>query len=92
MSVRTHSCPKCKIVLDRDENAAINILNKALNEVGIILYACGGYEINQPVKQETSLFGELPVIIFDLTGDNFTTYHLLASNLKPLKDIVKIKI
>ncbi|WP_287519926.1 transposase [Okeania sp. SIO2C2] len=49
LSVRTHCCPKCKIVLDRDENAAINILNKALNEVGIILYACGGYEINQPV-------------------------------------------
>ena len=42
LSVRTHSCPKCGTVLDRDENAAINILNKALNEVGIILSACGG--------------------------------------------------
>nr|WP_293099555.1 transposase [Okeania sp. SIO2F4] len=42
LSVRTHSCPKCKTVLDRDENAAKNILNKALNEVGIILSACGG--------------------------------------------------
>ncbi|MEB3340457.1 transposase [Okeania sp.] len=54
LSVRTHSCPKCKTVLDRDENAAINILNKALNEVGIILSACGGLDISQPVKQETS--------------------------------------
>ncbi|WP_426587465.1 zinc ribbon domain-containing protein [Dapis sp. BLCC M229] len=61
MSVRTHYCPKCKIILDRDENAAINILNKALNEVGIILSACGGYEINRPVKQETSLFEKLPL-------------------------------
>ncbi|NEP89994.1 MAG: transposase [Okeania sp. SIO2C2] len=26
LSVRIHSCPLCKIVLDRDENAAINIL------------------------------------------------------------------
>ena len=42
LSVRTHSCPKCKTVLDRDENAARNILNKALCEVGIILPACGG--------------------------------------------------
>nr|WP_293100062.1 zinc ribbon domain-containing protein [Okeania sp. SIO2F4] len=27
LSVRTHCCPKCKIVLDRDENAAINIMS-----------------------------------------------------------------
>ncbi|WP_237397224.1 transposase [Okeania sp. KiyG1] len=49
LSVRTHSCPKCQTVLDRDENAAINILNKALNEVSIILSACGGLDINQPM-------------------------------------------
>ncbi|WP_202224822.1 zinc ribbon domain-containing protein [Okeania sp. KiyG1] len=49
LSVRIHYCPKCKVVLDRDENAAINILNKALNEVGIILPACGGLDIGQPV-------------------------------------------
>ncbi|GGA52111.1 transposase [Okeania sp. KiyG1] len=61
LSVRTHSCPRCKVVLDRDENAAINILNKALNEVGIILSACGGLDIGQPVKQETSLFKKLPL-------------------------------
>ncbi|NEP85403.1 MAG: IS200/IS605 family element transposase accessory protein TnpB [Okeania sp. SIO2C2] len=61
LSVRTHSCPKCQVVLDRDENAAINILNKALNEVGIILSACGGLDIDRPVKQETSLFEKLPL-------------------------------
>ncbi|NEP77098.1 MAG: IS200/IS605 family element transposase accessory protein TnpB, partial [Okeania sp. SIO3B3] len=54
LSVRTHSCHKCGTVLDRDENAAINILNKALNEVGIILSACGGLDLSQPVIQETS--------------------------------------
>ncbi|WP_287288230.1 transposase, partial [Okeania sp. SIO2B9] len=42
LSVRTHSCYKCGTVLDRDENAAINILDKALSEMGIILPACGG--------------------------------------------------
>ncbi|WP_375341958.1 zinc ribbon domain-containing protein [Okeania sp. SIO3B5] len=61
LSVRTHSCHKCGTVLDRDENAAIKILNKALNEVGIILSACGGLGVSQPVKQETSSFEKLPL-------------------------------
>lgn len=30
LSIRTHVCPKCGLILDRDHNAAINILNKAL--------------------------------------------------------------
>ncbi|GFZ94854.1 zinc ribbon domain-containing protein [Okeania sp. KiyG1] len=51
LSVRTHSCPKCNLVMDttyvsiaplQEANAVINILNKALNEVGLILSACGG--------------------------------------------------
>ncbi|GFZ90998.1 zinc ribbon domain-containing protein [Okeania sp. KiyG1] len=61
LSVRTHSCQKCGTVLNRDENAAINILNKGLNEVGIILSACGGLGVSQPVRQETSLFEKLPL-------------------------------
>ncbi|MBU4266293.1 MAG: transposase [Candidatus Altiarchaeota archaeon] len=32
--VRRHNCPTCGLDLDRDHNAAINILNKALIEVG----------------------------------------------------------
>ena len=31
--VREHRCPTCGLVMDRDHNAAINILNKALLEV-----------------------------------------------------------
>src|SRR2546425_7906609 len=31
LSVRTHLCPGCGVVLDRDHNAAINILAKALD-------------------------------------------------------------
>ncbi len=34
LSVRTHICPSCGLVLDRDENAARNILEKALSTVG----------------------------------------------------------
>jgi putative transposase len=67
LSIRTHSCPKCGCCLDRDENAAINILNRALTEVGLILAsqcrlgetpsgasgaARGGFEDTQPVKRE----------------------------------------
>jgi putative transposase len=31
LSVRTHVCPRCGVVLDRDQNAALNILALALN-------------------------------------------------------------
>ena len=35
LSIRTHECPKCRTVLDRDQNAAVNILVKALRLAGI---------------------------------------------------------
>jgi len=38
--------------LDRDENAAVNILNRALSEVGLILPARGGLVSGQPAKRE----------------------------------------
>jgi putative transposase len=28
LSVRTHKCPECGLVMDRDENAALNILSR----------------------------------------------------------------
>lgn len=31
LSTRTHVCPKCGLILDRDENAALNILGKAVD-------------------------------------------------------------
>jgi putative transposase len=31
LSIRTHICTGCGVVLDRDQNAALNILSKALN-------------------------------------------------------------
>jgi len=43
LAIRIHDCPKCLTVLDRDENAAINILMRAINDVGLTLSACGGY-------------------------------------------------
>src|ERR671933_1595230 len=40
LSVRTHAC-KCGTVLDRDHNAALNILAKALRQAGIELNTAG---------------------------------------------------
>ena len=33
LSVRTHICPGCGVVLDRDHNAALNILQEALSSI-----------------------------------------------------------
>ena len=30
LSMRTHICPRCGLILDRDENAALNILARGL--------------------------------------------------------------
>jgi len=45
LSIRTHVC-KCGVVLDRDENAAINILIKALRLLGYVSNTVGHTEIN----------------------------------------------
>ena len=54
LSVRLHECHKCGVTLDRDENAARNILDRALSEVGLILPARGGLVDRQPGKREAT--------------------------------------
>lgn len=34
LSVRVHVCPQCGLIIDRDENAALNILDRALIRLG----------------------------------------------------------
>lgn len=42
LAVRTHSCPFCGLVLDRDHNAALNVLHKAVAGLGTLNVAgCG---------------------------------------------------
>jgi len=45
LSIRTHIC-SCGAVLDRDHNAARNILAKGLKQAGITLNTVGHTEIN----------------------------------------------
>ncbi len=48
LAVRIHRCNLCDLVLDRDHNASINILNKGLN-----MSAKAGYKIPQELREVT---------------------------------------
>jgi putative transposase len=52
LSVRTHVC-KCGCILDRDHNAAINILTKALRQSGYDLSTVGRTETNNACREMT---------------------------------------
>lgn len=52
LSVRVHDCPNCKLVIDRDWNAALNLLKRG--SVGLPISGCGGLVNRQPVKQQVS--------------------------------------
>jgi putative transposase len=54
LSMRAHECPKCGLILDRDVNAAVNILERALSAVGLMVPARRGLEVAHPKKRETS--------------------------------------
>jgi putative transposase len=57
LSQRTHHCGPCGTVLDRDHNAALNILAKGLNTLGHTeIHACGEFDLYQ---LDASLSGKL---------------------------------
>ncbi|MBD2180826.1 RNA-guided endonuclease InsQ/TnpB family protein [Aerosakkonema funiforme] len=55
LSTRTHQCPHCKYVADRDENAAKNILKSALKQWANTVGQAG---INASGENDSSLDGE----------------------------------
>jgi putative transposase len=55
LSVRIHSCPSCRTVLDRDENAALNILMRAIE---ILENTVGQTEIHAQGQLDLCLVGE----------------------------------
>ena len=52
LSIRTHECHRCGLSMDRDENAAVNILIKGLQAVGLTVSACGALVDGQALRQE----------------------------------------
>jgi putative transposase len=52
LSTRTHKCPHCRYVADRDENAALNILKEALKEWA-----------NTVGRTEFQVSGEIPLCL-----------------------------
>jgi putative transposase len=55
LSERVHSCPHCGVNMDRDLNAAINILNRVTRPLGLTVSGCGGYLDASPMKQQFSI-------------------------------------
>jgi putative transposase len=51
LSVRVHNCPNCGVSLNRDYNAAINVLKRT---TGLSFAACGDLGVAQSLKQEIS--------------------------------------
>lgn len=52
---RVHSCPHCGLVIDRDWNSGINILNRVKRTLGLAFAGCGGYSVASPVNQQLSI-------------------------------------
>ena len=70
LSVRTHVCPnpKCNLVIDRDENAALNILVKGLNQAGLVLKTYPGAQENEYAWGQTNLCSVSESLQDKLTG------------------------
>jgi putative transposase len=48
LSTRTHRCPRCGLVLCRDHNAALNILRRGLELLGMVWNGTSGHEGTAP--------------------------------------------
>jgi putative transposase len=77
LSVRTHICPRCGMVLDRDHNAALNILHKALEGT------LGHRETTEPVSSENA-WGELATtVLSEMVVQQVISWNQEPSVLEP---------
>ncbi len=63
---RVHSCC-CGLVIDRDWNSGINILNRVQRTLGLAFAGCGGLGVALPVKQHFSIV-RLEALVTPLCG------------------------
>src|SRR5437763_16498388 len=74
LSTRTHRCPSCGLVLDRDENAAVNILAKALEGT------LGHRETHELVSENA--WGEMTsTVLFERVGGQAASMNQEPSRL-----------
>jgi len=52
---RVHNCLHCGLVIDRDWNSGINILNRVKRTLGLAFAGCGGYLSTSPMRQQLSI-------------------------------------
>jgi putative transposase len=55
LSDRVHHCSYCGLVIDRDWNSGINILNRVQRTLGLAFAGCGGLGDTLPGKQQFSI-------------------------------------
>ncbi len=67
LSVRVHACPVCGLVIDRDENAANNILRLVLESLGVL-----------PVRVRTQT-GALEAPPFGVGSSHTVNMHSMCS-------------
>ena len=84
LSIRVHSCPFCGLELDRDHNAAINILKRSKNTVGTTgINACQGSLNRGSMQQEApTLQGGVVHFLFLRSSLYFSLKVLLTNLLK----------
>lgn len=59
LAVRTHSCPECGLVIDRDWNASLNIL-QAVAGLDRLKTAHEGISADRNIKRKPQMIGHLP--------------------------------
>jgi putative transposase len=71
LSERTHICSNCKCVLDRDENAAINIFKKGIYQLSTTL---GHRGCEAPGDETSTLIGEILLRqVLSMNGESHAT-------------------